>query len=172
MIVIKECGYYDERSGVYIGEEFFLSGLFLNESILSVFVVGGILEWFYVEFGFDMFLFVNREFKLVYRRNFSEGNFVSGSFIEKFVLSDRFENKRRVLLNVECVLVLLEVVGEYFGGDFLLLKDNGFLLVYKYIGSVFVKIELVLMGDMFDRYCEDKCIVFEILVDFFFKIEI
>ncbi|XP_068727211.1 rapamycin-insensitive companion of mTOR-like isoform X1 [Montipora capricornis] len=172
MIVTKERGHYDERSGVYIGEESPSSGPPPNEGIPSVPAAGGILERLYAESGFDMSLFANREPKLAHRRNFSEGNFASGSFAEKPVWSDKFENKRRALSNVERVPVSLEAVGEHPGGDFLSPKDNGLSPVHKHTGSAPVKTESVPMGDMFDRHREDKRTVSETSADSSLKIEI
>ncbi|XP_074611135.1 rapamycin-insensitive companion of mTOR-like isoform X3 [Acropora palmata] len=168
MIVTKERGHYDERSGVYLGDESSSSGASQNESI-QLPAPGGILERLYAESGGDMSVFSNRESK--HRRNFSEGNFGSVSFIEKLVPQDRVENKRRALSNVDRIPISLEAVGEHPSGDYLSSKDNGLAPVHKHTISAPIKTSSVTVGDMFDGHRGDKRTVSETSTDSSLKIE-
>lgn len=168
MIVTKERAHYDEKSGVYLGDESSSSGAPQTESI-QLPAPGGILERLYAESGGDMSVFSNRESK--HRRNFSEGNFGSVGFIEKLVPQDRVENKRRALSNVDRIPISLEAVGEHPSGDYLSSKDNGLAPVHKHTISAPIKTSSVTVGDMFDGHRGDKRTVSETSTDSSLKIE-
>ena len=171
MIVTKERGHYDERSGVYLGEESSSSVPPSNEAI-QLPAPGGILERLYAESGRDMSAFVSKESKLAHRRNFSEGNFASGSFLEKPVWHDKVESKRRALSNVERLPHSLEAVGEHPNSDYMWPKDNGLPPVHKHTGSAPVKANNYQVSDMFDGRRENKRTVSETSTDSSMKIEI
>lgn len=134
-IVSCEGGFYDERSGVYFGEELFLVLEFVDEGVI-IFVLGGILEWFFIEIGFDLFL-VNKEIKMLYWRNYSEGNFLVVFFGEKDLIFEILDVKWRVVFNVDCIGFLLKFVIEYFVDEVCVFNGVGLRFFYKYIVSVF-----------------------------------
>ena len=142
-ILTKERGHYDERSGVYLGAES-THATPPSESI-QLPTPGGILERLYAESGFEMPAF--KDSKLAHRRNFSEGNFASGSFHDKL---GPYEGKRRALSNVDRIATL-QVVGEHPVSDLLTPNDHGLIPAHKHTFSAPSKGESVLMDGMFDR---------------------
>lgn len=82
------------------------------------------MEKFFVEFGIEMF-YINKEIKLFYWRNVSEGNFIGVGFGEKNMLFEIYDVKRRVVFNVDCIGFLLKFFFEYFIGDLCVLNEYG-----------------------------------------------
>lgn len=171
MIVTKERGHYDERSGVYLGEESPSTAPPPSDGI-QLPAPGGILERLYAESGFDMTLFANKESKLAHKRNFSEGNFNTGSFREKVAPYEKFEGKRRALSNVDRVASSLQAVGEHQSGDFLSPNNHELTPTHKHTSSAPSKANSVHMDGMFDREGEDRRITSETRADSSIKPEV
>lgn len=148
-IVTKEKGHYDERSGVYLGEESPSSAPPPSEGIQFP-APGGILERLYAESGCDVSVFANKEPKLAHRRNFSEGNFASGSFREKVAPYEKFEGKRRALSNVDRITTSLQAVGEHPSGDLLSPNDHGLTPAHKHASSAPIKADSAQIDGIFD----------------------
>ena len=171
MIVTKERGHYDERSGVYLGEESPSNAPPPSDGI-QLPAPGGILERLYAESGFDMTMFANKESKLAHKRNFSEGNFNTGSFREKVAPYEKFEGKRRALSNVDRVASSLQAVGEHQRGDFLSPNNHELTPTHKHTSSAPSKANSVHMDGMFDRDGEVRRIIFETPADSSVKPEV
>ena len=171
MIVTKERGHYDDRSGVYLGEESPSNAPPPSEGI-QLLAPGGILERLYAESGFDMSLFANKESKLAHKRNFSEGNFNTGSFREKVAPYEKFEIKRRALSNVDRVVPSLQAVGEHQSGDVLSPNNHDLSPSHKHTSSAPSKANSVDMEGMFDRDSEDRRTISETPADLTLKPEV
>ncbi|KAJ7375614.1 hypothetical protein OS493_040045 [Desmophyllum pertusum] len=99
-IATRESGFYDDRSGVYLGEESSSGNAPAIDSELPP-APGGILERLYSDAGYSMSSSTNKGAKLSsHRRNFSEGNFTGAIFSEKNI-PEMFDVKRRAVSNVD-----------------------------------------------------------------------
>lgn len=148
-IVTRERGHYDERSGVYLGED--SSSATPPSDGIQLPAPGGIMERLFAESGFDINMLTNRESKLTHKRNFSEGNFIGGSFREKMAPYERFESKRRAHSNVDRVPPPLQTVGEHTGGDLLSPNNHGLVPSHKHTVSAPCETDLSRVDKMFDR---------------------
>lgn len=147
-IVTRERGHYDERSGVYLGEE--SSSPPPPSDGIQLPAPGGIMERLFAESGYDIHMLTIRESKLTHKRNFSEGNFVGGSFREKMAPYERFESKRRAHSNVDRVPSPLQTVGEHTGGDLLSPNNHGLVPSHKHTVSAPCETDLRRVDKMVD----------------------
>lgn len=132
-IATRESGFYDERSGVYLGEESPSISTPANDGVQPP-TPGGILEKLFADSGYD-FSSINKESKLSHRRNFSEGNFSGTSFGEKNTSFEMLDGKRRALSNVDRIGSPLKSVNEHSTGDLRVPNEHGLTPSHKHTVS-------------------------------------